>query len=426
MYIIKEFNVNGFWGNKNIDVELDPNVNIFIGPNGSGKTTLINILQACMTLDFPMLNSLQFESVTIKLIAGKSQKKIVITKYPTEMLYDDIEYKISREKIRIPLVSSDSDYRRRIPQRHLINIKELREKLSAITKTSWLSVHRELLNEENYESHLRGRRFEEILNPIDARLYRLFEKLKNYQLKLQTEVTKISFDFQRSVLTSLLFSKRFDTFNLERESDINFDELKQQLIHAYSALGVLTDNTKTRIDNHIDIINKSINNLLEASNKGEKSFLVQDILPLSLLKRSRHLASLSAKTDEEKQKIFEPLNMFIETLKSFWQDKEIDLAISEEGGIKVSKNGLPINIKNLSSGEKQVFILLAETILQEKKRAIFLADEPELSLHIDWQQKLIAAIRMLNPEAQMIVATHSPEIAGSWQHKIKDMEDVLI
>jgi len=57
---------------------------------------------------------------------------------------------------------------------------------------------------------------------------------------------------------------------------------------------------------------------------------------------------------------------------------------------------------------------------------MFFADEPELSLHIEWQEKIISSIRDLNPNSQIIVATHSPEIAGRWRENMIDMEDIII
>jgi predicted ATP-dependent endonuclease of OLD family len=42
--------------------------------------------------------------------------------------------------------------------------------------------------------------------------------------------------------------------------------------------------------------------------------------------------------------------------------------------------------------------------------APIIIDEPELSMHIDWQHDLLAALRVLNPQCQIIVATHSPEV----------------
>ena len=67
-----------------------------------------------------------------------------------------------------------------------------------------------------------------------------------------------------------------------------------------------------------------------------------------------------------------------------------------------------IGLEALSSGEKHLIrILLAAMDAQE---STLLIDEPELSLHIDWQRELIRNIRLLNPMCQLIIATHSPEI----------------
>ena len=53
-------------------------------------------------------------------------------------------------------------------------------------------------------------------------------------------------------------------------------------------------------------------------------------------------------------------------------------------------------------------------------------DEPEISLHISWQSKLIDTIRNLNPNCQLILTTHSPSIfAKGWQDRIIYMEDLI-
>lgn len=90
MYTIKHIEIEGFWGKQKLEVELQPDVNIFIGPNGTGKTTLINALQACMTLDLQLLNSLSFQTVKIGLVSGNSSRTIKITKQPTEGVFDKI------------------------------------------------------------------------------------------------------------------------------------------------------------------------------------------------------------------------------------------------------------------------------------------------------------------------------------------------
>ena len=69
-------------------------------------------------------------------------------------------------------------------------------------------------------------------------------------------------------------------------------------------------------------------------------------------------------------------------------------------------------IENLSSGEKQLLILLTY-IRYNSKLQLFIIDEPELSLHPKWQEEFLDAIEVLMPkESQLILATHSPEIVG--------------
>jgi predicted ATPase len=79
----------------------------------------------------------------------------------------------------------------------------------------------------------------------------------------------------------------------------------------------------------------------------------------------------------------------------------------------------------LSSGEKQMVIILGEALLQRKMQAIYLADEPELSLHVKWQERLIDMLREINPSSQIIFATHSPDIVAHYQNRVFDMENKL-
>ena len=59
-------------------------------------------------------------------------------------------------------------------------------------------------------------------------------------------------------------------------------------------------------------------------------------------------------------------------------------------------------------------------------KVIFIADEPEISLHVIWQENLLKGIRNLNENAQLIIATHSPDIVADFSDKVTDMEDVIV
>jgi predicted ATP-dependent endonuclease of OLD family len=81
----------------------------------------------------------------------------------------------------------------------------------------------------------------------------------------------------------------------------------------------------------------------------------------------------------------------------------------------------------LSSGEKQLLIILLTVLVQDNRPTILFMDEPEISLHIDWQRKLIKYIRELNPNVQIILATHSPDIImDGWMDKVFNISDIIV
>ncbi|EIJ5069260.1 ATP-binding protein, partial [Salmonella enterica] len=69
-----------------------------------------------------------------------------------------------------------------------------------------------------------------------------------------------------------------------------------------------------------------------------------------------------------------------------------------------------LNISQLSSGERQLIYILATAANTYGKPAVFLMDEPEISLHMSWQETIINSIRKINPQIQLIIVTHSPAI----------------
>ncbi|WP_321481122.1 AAA family ATPase [uncultured Bacteroides sp.] len=79
----------------------------------------------------------------------------------------------------------------------------------------------------------------------------------------------------------------------------------------------------------------------------------------------------------------------------------------------------------LSSGEKQMLLILLTTLVQDNRHCVLFMDEPEASLHIEWQQKLIGMVRELNPNVQIILTTHSPAvIMEGWLDAVTEVSDI--
>lgn len=81
----------------------------------------------------------------------------------------------------------------------------------------------------------------------------------------------------------------------------------------------------------------------------------------------------------------------------------------------------------LSSGEKQMLIILLTVLVRDNAHCVLFMDEPEASLHIEWQQKLIGMIRELNPNVQLILTTHSPAvIMEGWLDAVTEVSDISV
>lgn len=91
----------------------------------------------------------------------------------------------------------------------------------------------------------------------------------------------------------------------------------------------------------------------------------------------------------------------------------------------INANGASLSTADLSSGEKQLLLLLLRVFLLDGKESVILIDEPENSLDISWQYNLVNLLVRLNPDAQFFITTHSPSIfSDGWGDKIIYMEDV--
>lgn len=125
-------------------------------------------------------------------------------------------------------------------------------------------------------------------------------------------------------------------------------------------------------------------------------------------------------------RISERLQEWVHVVNSFFATTGKAVEMQGSDVFFLQDDGKPLTLDKLSSGEKQLLIILTNALVQDMQPFILLMDEPEISLDVDWQYKLIGAIRRLNPNCQLIIATHSPGIFGDgWNDKLFFMEDLL-
>lgn len=135
-------------------------------------------------------------------------------------------------------------------------------------------------------------------------------------------------------------------------------------------------------------------------------------------------------TQDYVSELYSQKNLFIRIVNEMFAEtgKRLNIDNSRlEFFILQGKSSKKISMYELSSGEKQLLCILMTVLMQEQQDYIMFMDEPEISLHVDWQEILIDRIRTLNPNCQLIIATHAPSLLlGGWQDFVSNVEDLKL
>lgn len=427
MHHIQRIEVDGFWDTHKVAVDIHDDVTFFIGENGTGKTTLINIIAAALTADFATLEKLPFKKITIFLAPNSEGRRPIIAaskNHKKDRSIDFIEYKIRKDE-NDPEVKYSLDegqervWLRRVEAgpryvqdfyRHFSH--GLLSELSSLVKVDWLSVHRtpnleRLREERTYESTV-DRRLETISNDL-VRYFASLSKLKDEQVRA----------FQEFIFVSLLEQPSdYELFRSRRKEKLADD--KQAMFAIFKELRVSRPNVSELIESFYSRAER----LFARTDDRGITFSPGD---LSIFASARRI---DAVVDQWKQRkkaietIFAQRDKFVRITNGLLQRKQLELSDSDEL-VFISRTKKKLTPQMLSSGEKQLLILLSEALLQRQTPSILIADEPELSLHVRWQERLVPSLRELNSNSQIIAATHSPDIVGPLGDKTIDMESII-
>ena len=129
---------------------------------------------------------------------------------------------------------------------------------------------------------------------------------------------------------------------------------------------------------------------------------------------------------EQAQKISEPKKRFQDIVDDLFSETGKKI-VRTENEIRFSQIGETLVPYQLSSGEKQILVILLTVLVEDRQPYVLFMDEPEVSLHIEWQKRLIDLIVELNPQVQIILTTHSPAvIMNGWLDAVTEVSDIEV
>ena len=449
---IQEIKIRNLYGFLDKDITFKGNISILVGINGSGKTSVLNIINWVLKPNFGELCLIEFESIILKF-------KYRGDNFILTCLQNKVETTIEIENITKNIKYSKIQATFKIHPKQLTKNQQLRESFigtydglgpeehekvtwaflfSEIPKPIVIGLERNLYTEEGEELRVQTEVFSKdkkrIIRRDKTSNFTPLEKVKNllgrehniYRNKvlqlyssLNEKIMLSAFDkiFTKTNIASLLKEPRpsVDTIDILKEQVVNFLKENQNIRAGVQKRKEFETSIK-KVNNYFNTL-KTI--LKDTENKKEFDLLY--IINISQFKKINDLILEFSQFEVDTKKLYHPLKEFLDTLNKFFIDSakrlyfdrdnsEIKFCILNKDAVKIDDGR---EIKNLSSGEKQILILLTY-IKYNQALNVFIIDEPELSLHPKWQGEFLDAVEKLMPkDSQLIIATHSPEIIGS-------------
>jgi energy-coupling factor transporter ATP-binding protein EcfA2 len=373
--------------------KLDRHVNVFFGLNGSGKTSLLKILHSAMSGAPSILESVPFKSAEVRIYsvaydrifthtckkAEETQPTNIATRAPGDASFQEFTT-LYRYVIDSPSISWEID-----PP-----VPDTNQSKNAGWAHRYLPISRLYVSDSPTPSRVSKDYLTSDAGLSEEQLEQSFARLVNqlwssYSAGVLGAVEKVQARGLADILKAVLSGPQAAQ-QTEKEADFDWTAAYHRVtrfLERQGSKGILGDqDTFGKTYRNDPLLRKVISDVNSVELKLQETVAPRDRIQ-SLIEQ-----------------------MFTGNKKVVFKDNSIEIT-----GLRDAKIGL----SSLSSGEKQLIRILIDTLLVESSSLIL--DEPEISMHVDWQRRLIGAMRQLSPDAQLIVATHAPEIMAEIEDK---------
>jgi len=436
------FKITNLFGYQTVTIDFENKYKIIIGENGLGKTTVLNCLYYLLDKKFRLLNEIPFDRIDLafsnksKISFSKTDLEFYVEK-PTKLqgsqfyqiLKDDLKKEDLEQLKDIIKNSRLTDQERRMTVVSVL--KRIGININAPTQFIYDSINRFISESESVS-------FQKVIDTIDKNitskiLYfptfrRIESQLDTFKFKNKSE--RNLYYHQGSLFDdeSLINEERKDyeqiiqfgmddvqkkieniTDEITQKSLVGFSkitgDLLSQLSREFPSFKPSENIDKTKLKIILDRVGTTISatdksNIIEYINSGKNTnkgllYLIDKLIALYNQQEQLDIAI---------KKFVETCNQYLMLKKFHYDESSVKVYIQRNNSTDI------IKLDQLSSGEKQIVSLFSKIYLDLNKSFIVLFDEPELSLSILWQQKLLPDIINSNKCNFLFTVTHSPFI----------------
>ena len=381
---IKRIKILNLFNTFNHEIRFNKNITIVMGENGVGKTIALRLIEAIF-------------SRRMEYLIEKDFSEIIIT-------FHKETWHITRKLDSSP---KDPGY----PE-YVIQVRSTRKGTSPFFVTSGMLMPRiPSFYVRDGENSWYNRR-------IEAHFTReaLFERFGS-------DVPAIEFPFWYNHQCEQNRVNLIKTQRLFQDNEKN-GQFTTLSVEKYSKeLSALMQEEISKVAKSTGDLDRTFPKRLLGQMRSNHKYSASEILgELHKLERHRHeLSDLGLLTETEVNTLFEKLSLLKEIINSHFKHKTFTVdsfkgfvVVPERGDSRKSSLDEEIRVELLSSGEQNELVLFYELLFKCDDRDLILIDEPEISLHLDWLQKMIGDLQRITDvnKASLLIATHSPDFVG--------------
>lgn len=409
-----------------IDFKNETGITLMLGQNGLGKTVMLNLIKSIFSYNFDKVLDVCFSKVVITF--DNNNKIELEQRIEKDNIHDLIFYYYEKDN----LISQDSLHA--MAENSDKAMREIRE---------YILPYYRRFDENEWVDRRSGERCttnELILLHNDLIPKEILTKWRKYPIWLTDVIDLFNVNLieTQRLLTTVQIEERYSRPHKEYRNTV--EEYSKELLAEINAklassteLAAKLDRTYPnrlidRLKNISDISQKDLNcklNDLEIKRKRLSIVGLIDLKEEPVLqsisnqeKAIKEVLLVYIDDSNKKLEVYDSLADKIELLMRIINSRFLfkKLSINRDTGFNFvsTKNGQPIDLNKLSSGEQHMLILFYQLLFKYSSQTLLLIDEPEISLHISWQKRFIEDLQQILKlnSMEILIATHSPSIIG--------------
>jgi predicted ATPase len=424
---LTHFKVVGLHGDRDIEMNFDGPVKILLSENGSGKTTAMNLLIGALSGSLRKAATYEFQYVELGFRSGVT---VVMSRKELLLLTDESEIDNDPRMREVKSDIGEDNFDKLVDLAFAAGsgtalmadtLFEKADRSYPGPSESFAERLIDIAKSRSQQSDEQRSRRKEITEAID----------KNFRLKILYLPTYRR--VEEDIRNDLSIRRR----SAQQEQLINFgmrdveeliasitDDIKKSSISSYqrtsaemlNQLSVDDLPSQAQIADRLgraDDLNLVLGRLKSIISAEAKKHILDYINTGEIFSERRQtlaffLSNLITIYDQTKIQD-EKIKAFMLVVNSYLVGKEF---IYDDINVRLQmvnkRTGLPLMLERLSSGEKQLVSVLAQLYLRDEGDFAVFFDEPELSLSMEWQERLLPDILASKKCGLLVVATHSP------------------